>query len=83
MAKLLIRRGAKVNVRDTYGNTPLHYCGIVPKTYSVAKILLQSGADPNIKNVRGKTPLDLARENRNYSVARLIVRYMKKRKKNK
>jgi len=80
IAKLLIEKGAKVNEKDNYGNTPLHYCGTTPGTAPVAKVLLENGADPTIKNNRGKTPLDLANEAKNYPVARLIARYLEKKK---
>ena len=80
IAKLLIEHGAKVNEKDNYGNTPLHYCGTTFGTAPVAKVLLENGADPTVKNNRGKTPLQLANEVKNYPVARLITKYLEKRK---
>jgi len=78
IAQLLIKHGAEVNAKDNYGNTPLHYCGTTPGSYAAAKVLLENGADPTIKNQRGKTPLDLANEVKNYKVANLMVKFMKK-----
>ncbi len=82
MAKLLIEKGANINARDNYGNTPLHYCATTKGTYSVAKLLLEKGANPNVKNKRGKTPLELAQEAKNYRIARLLSKFVRKEKHN-
>ena len=46
----LVRYGAKVNITDTEGDTPLHYASRADKPQSV-KILLESGgANPTMRN---------------------------------
>jgi ankyrin len=63
MAQLLLDRGAKVDVVNHLGDTPLH-C-ISKGEYDseeagvgVAMLLLKYGADMNTKNKAGKSPLD-------------------------
>lgn len=48
----------KVNVRDAYGNTPLHLA-CEEDRQEEAKLLVQNGASLDIKNKEEKTPLDL------------------------
>ncbi|KAI4491033.1 hypothetical protein M0802_010536 [Mischocyttarus mexicanus] len=54
--KLLIDKGANVNIKDKYGCTPLHYL----RNISVAKCLVENGADIHAKNNDGDTPLHAA-----------------------
>ena len=57
---LLIAAGVDVNIRDDYGETPLH--NAVWQIYDArAKYLLNHGADVNAKNNNGETPLATAR----------------------
>jgi ankyrin repeat protein len=64
--KLLIQRGAKANVIDKYGNTPLISaaceCAVATmnSAYQAVKILLDQGADVNARNYDGKTALMMA-----------------------
>lgn len=52
----LLQRGAKPEVRDTEGNTPLHLvCSL-----TICRALLGAGAAPDCQNVYGETPLALA-----------------------
>ncbi|MGD9645160.1 MAG: ankyrin repeat domain-containing protein [Pirellulales bacterium] len=52
----MIKRGAKVNVQDSDGDTPLHWAASDHNVASV-KLLLAAGADPRIKNNEGRTPI--------------------------
>lgn len=45
--KLLLEYGARVNVRNAHGETPLYNC-IVNKNYKVMQLLLKNGADPHL-----------------------------------
>lgn len=48
----------KLNIRDTYGNTPLHLA-CEEDRQEEAKLLVQNGASLDTKNKEEKTPLDL------------------------
>ena len=61
-ARLLLKRGATVGLRDSFGNTALHAAASAwwnENTEFVA-LLLESGADPGARNSRDRTPHDLA-----------------------
>jgi len=48
--------GVAVNVRDFYGNTPLHTVELCPE---FIQLLIEYGADVNAQNHRGQTPLHI------------------------
>lgn len=52
LAKILLGNGAKVNVQDSQGNTPLYHA-IMNKNGKMITLLLDNGADMYIKNKRG------------------------------
>jgi ankyrin repeat protein len=59
IARWLIERGANVNARNRFGETPLHiYCG--SGRTSIVKLLLEKRADVNARNNFGHTPLWVA-----------------------
>jgi ankyrin repeat protein len=70
----LIARGADVNLKDSIGNTPLHYASI--QEYSdcyAVEALLKAGVDSNAANFLGWTPLHIAAwEGRAALVSQLI-----------
>ena len=59
LVSLLIKYGAKVNVSDKTGNTPLLYA-LQADHYEIGKVLLENGSDPNSTNLEGNTPLFFA-----------------------
>jgi ankyrin repeat protein len=60
IAKLLIEKGANVNLKDSMtGDTPLTDAAMQGYT-EVVKLLLEKGADVHVKNVAGYTALMLA-----------------------
>ena len=59
MVKLLIEKGAHVNIQDESGNTPLHYAAANGKKDTV-KFLLEKSADPGVVNVKEQKAIDYA-----------------------
>lgn len=80
MVNFLLRQGAKVNVKDDNGDTPLHYAAR-HKSPIYAAILLDSGADNTIKNNQGVTPAELAKEKNRFATAEYILNHAAELKK--
>ncbi|MFH1920948.1 MAG: ankyrin repeat domain-containing protein [Planctomycetota bacterium] len=59
LLRLLLDRGANVNVRSKSGDTALHTAALQGGIEAL-RLLLKEGADPNAKNDRGQTPLHMA-----------------------
>lgn len=58
-AKVLVQKGAVVNIADQNGRTPLHFAAAFENLEAV-KFLLEAKADPNQKNASHHTPLHFA-----------------------
>lgn len=56
--KLLIARGANVNLPNDDGFTPLHW-STFRDSPEVMAVLLDAGADPSLENEWGQTPLEV------------------------
>ena len=56
----LLRRGARVGIRDQYGETPLFGAVQNHRDQTVVTVMLQYGSDPNVRNSIGQCPLDVA-----------------------
>ena len=78
--KFLIKKGAKVNVQDKCGNTPLIIALQNDPKYEMIKYLIKMGANVNVENKFGSTPLSTAKarlddknpwENEEQSIARI------------
>ena len=75
LAKLLITKGANVNVKLKSGETTLHE---VARSYSekhaseVCELLITNGAKVNELNVKGQTPLDEALTNKRSKTAEVL-----------
>ena len=58
VAQALLQRGARVDLVDDDGDTPLHFC----ETVELARLLIEAGADPAVQNGDGKTAAETALE---------------------
>jgi ankyrin repeat protein len=68
-AKTLIAAGAKIDIVDLHGNTPLWRAVFNSRGRGdVIKQLLAAGADRNHINKSGKTPVNLAQTISNYDM---------------
>jgi ankyrin repeat protein len=65
---ILVKYGANVNVKNSYGNTPLHTCCTSYYSLNTAKALLENGANVTLRNNKGKTPLELAMQNKGKNI---------------
>lgn len=62
-AKLLLKHGAKVNVTDKKGKTPLHYACSAGQTHlAMVSFLLQKGAKLNAGDKKGRPPYYYAKD---------------------
>jgi len=73
--KLLIEKGADVNVKDKDGKTPLFYACKNKNGFEIAKLLIEKGADINIKGgYDEETLIKYALENENGSkIVKLLI----------
>ena len=69
--RLLLQKGADVNKRDRYGNTPVHWAASGNSTEAIA-ILIEHGASINITNDKGDKPIDTARRYERDGAVRML-----------
>jgi ankyrin repeat protein len=69
--RLLVARGAKVNIANWTGFTPLHHAA-ENGSLEAARALLTLGADRMLVNEMGQRPVDVARERGHPDVAALL-----------
>lgn len=73
--RFLIARGANVNVRWSYGSTPLMRA-VGRGAYEHAKLLLEAGANPNATGFYGVTPLHISvGDAGDYACTKLLLEY--------
>ncbi len=70
----LINKGANVNARDQFRETPLHYA-VLNNHSEIVKVLLEHNADANARNWLEETPLHLAAEKGFIKIVRLLLSY--------
>ena len=71
IVRVLLAAGAKVNLRDAVGATPLHKAAM-HGNLEVAKMLLERGADVNATRDGGHTPLADANEKGHAAIVKLL-----------
>ena len=72
ISKLLIEKGADMNIKNRWGETPL-YQAILMNIETIAIKLIVKGADPNVKDYYGNTPLHKATKNNLKNISRLLI----------
>ena len=70
IAELLIAKGADLNAKDDWSQTPLHRA--VEKNSKEAVIILISKGDLNAKEHMGQTALQFATTSKNLEIAELL-----------
>lgn len=63
IVRLLISYGAKINITDKRGWTPLLIASSRKAGLDIVKLLLSNGADPKLINIYGKSSIDYAATN--------------------
>jgi ankyrin repeat protein len=72
MVKFLVSRGADVNVKDNYGQTPVQIAAQLDDVQIIIH-LVSHGAEINIKNSIGKTPLHDAVAHDQFQIVNYLV----------
>jgi ankyrin repeat protein len=79
VVQVLLEYNPDIDLRDTYGDTPLHdilsKIGSYPEVVEIVRRLLEYGADPNICRADGSTPLHQASVDGSLEVTRLLLSY--------
>ena len=83
IVKLLLDNGASINMKDTFGYTPLHHAAnrkknhdsmeINAKLIDIANLLIDRGANLNVDSISDDTPLDLAARNGDLEMVELLI----------
>ena len=73
-AVMLLTAGAKVDVRDRNGSTPLHYAARSNQEYLLRRIL-KAGADAQATDGQARTPRDVASMKGHAYVAEILEKY--------
>jgi ankyrin repeat protein len=74
-----LENGAEVDVKDMWGEIPLHYVAW-SMCMTVAQLLLKHGAKPDVKDEFGETPLEEAKSkkrNRSQEMINLLRKHSK------
>lgn len=72
IVKLLIEKGANINVKYDLYNTPLHIA-MINGNLEIVKLLIEKGADVNAKNETNDTPLHIAMIKGNHDIVKLLI----------
>jgi ankyrin repeat protein len=75
--RLLMRRGATVNLANRTGFTPLHHAAEAGALDAIAA-LLAGGADATIASTQGALPIDTARRRGDQAAVKLLESATKK-----
>lgn len=71
--RLLISRGATVNIRQVEGRTLVYQASTLGNASAVLRLLLENGGDPNAATLNGLTPLSAAALRGDVEAMRLLI----------
>ena len=69
----LVSKGAKANIQDTYGCTPLHYAAMRGNEVAAVQLLTLADIDTDINDNELMTPLHLACAHGHFEIAKLLL----------
>ena len=72
LVQLLLYRGAKPNMTDEYGMTPIHWAAWRGHK-DVVQVLLNIGAEPNMVDTYGETPLSYAIHSNHMDIVNILT----------
>ena len=72
ICRLLIDKGAQLEVKDEYGKTPLH-CAAIQSNVEIVRLLCDHGADVEARTNNGVGPLHLAVFNGHISIVKELI----------
>ncbi|KAK6361382.1 hypothetical protein TWF730_005115 [Orbilia blumenaviensis] len=77
VAKLLLKHGARINARDPWGETPLHWALYAPieTRKEIVTLLIENGADLNMQDNQGQAPLYEAASMGHLEMLELLVKH--------
>jgi ankyrin repeat protein len=70
--KLLVERGANIQVKNTSGRTPLHVAAYNLNAGDAVSYLIEKGADVNARDSTGETPLRYALESGSHPAIEIL-----------
>jgi ankyrin repeat protein len=70
---MLLDRGARLNVHDNEGRTPLHWA-VQIRSIQFVRLFLEHGADVNARNKSDKTPSQLV-STKDHEIVELLSEY--------
>jgi ankyrin repeat protein len=74
LVEAMLQHGAKINVRDQYGWTPLMWA-VGGHHVNIVRVLLNHGADAHLADKNGVTALMLARQNQGFEIEEMLTHY--------
>merc|ERR1740124_1489950 len=78
MMRMLLQRGASVNLQGSFGGTTLMGAAALGDT-TIVQTLLDAKADASLQNVRGETALMFAEQQKHTATAQLLRQHAAKR----
>ena len=73
-ARMLLELGAVIDIRNRYGETPLHQA-LRWEEIELVRLFLEHGADPNLANRYGETPFEMALRFEEPEIVELLSEY--------